>query len=89
MSKTKKGKPRRIITLCNFEWAHWLAISAFVVLGILVMVLPSIIVHKTIWETIIVGFLVLAFGLFCVIDQIVFMSRIKKWEKTSSNDENK
>ncbi len=86
MTKPKNAKPVRLIKLGNFEWAHWLTIAVFVISGLLIAIFPSVLLKRAIAPTIAVGVIIFAFGLFCLVDQIIYLCRLKKWKQAKSGE---
>lgn len=81
MYKDKDKEPTRIITFGNFKWVHWLTVIFFLTSGILITIFPSVFIGKLIIGTIIIGLILISIGIFCIIDQIVYIYRMKKWKQ--------
>lgn len=88
MKKSIK-KPTRLITFGNYEWTHWLIVSLFFVLGIVSCILPSLIAKKLIIGSIIIGLLCIVFFIYCVIEQIRYIKKMKIWKEINTKENNK
>ena len=89
MSKNKK-RTSLFISFGNYRWAHFLVVGCFIVLGLLVAILPSVLSKKALIGSIIVGVISIGIGLFCIIDYAI-VTRNKKHEEERINkvEENK
>ena len=69
---------------------HFLVVSCFIVLGLLVAILPCVLSKKALIGSIIVGVISIGIGLFCIIDYAI-VTRNKKHEEERINkvEENK
>ena len=83
MSK-KTDKPSRLVTFGNYDWSHWLVVSCFVIFGLLFAILPSLLTKKFLWGPVLMGIIIFGIGLFCIIDHIIFIRRLKKWEQLNN-----
>ena len=89
MSKNKK-RTSLFISFGNYKWVHFLVVSCFIVLGLLVAILPCVLSKKALIGSIIVGVISIGIGLFCIIDYAI-VTRNKKHEEERINkvEENK
>lgn len=81
-----RKKPKRIVTFAKYEWLHWLIIIIDFILGITVSILPSFYCKKVLIGPLIIGIICISIGIFSIIDQIIYRSRLKKWKKDISKD---
>lgn len=89
MSKNKK-RTSLFISFGNYKWVHFLVVSCFIVLGLLVAILPCVLSKKALIGSIIVGVISIGIGLFCIIDYAI-VTKNKKLEEERINkvEENK
>ena len=80
-----KNKPKRLVTFGNNEWSHWVVVSSFIILGIILTIIPSVYANKILWGPLIIGILSLIIGIFCVVDHIIFKKRAQIYEQQKQN----